>query len=191
MTDPARHDKLQQLAHLIQQRMALDAQIAALTNRPAERGHTGEYIASLIFNITLERSATNKGSDGRFQDGRLAGKSVNIKWRGVNNGGFALTERAVPDYYLVLTVPRLPPRRSLGQINPWVIGEVYLLSGEEVRADVVVHNRRIGPGATSISPHLWRAGEIYPTPSHPLLILSEAQHEMLQLFSSNAILPAG
>ncbi|WP_442853014.1 hypothetical protein [Bacillus sp. UNC41MFS5] len=42
-------------------------------------GHTGEYIASKIFEIELVESTSNKGIDGFFS-GLLSGKSVNIKF---------------------------------------------------------------------------------------------------------------
>src|SRR5437763_303104 len=96
---------LQQLAALVKERNAVDDQIAALIGRPAERGHTGEYLAAAIFGITLHESAVYKGSDGRFAAGPLAGRSVNVKWYGTQQGLLDLHLEGAPDDYLVLTGP--------------------------------------------------------------------------------------
>jgi len=48
------------LAQLIRTKNLLDARITQIMARPALIGHTGEYIASHIFNIVLEPSATKK-----------------------------------------------------------------------------------------------------------------------------------
>ena len=55
-----------------------------IVGRPALIGHVGEYIASRVFGIALEHSAANKGYDGRFTDGPLAGLKLL---------GFAIWER--------------------------------------------------------------------------------------------------
>jgi hypothetical protein len=72
-------DDLTQLADLIKKRNSLERQITALIGRPAQIGHIGEYIASRIFRIVLEESASHKSMDGRFSDGPLKGGTVNIK----------------------------------------------------------------------------------------------------------------
>jgi hypothetical protein len=36
-------------------------------------GHLGEWIASVVFDIELESSASAKGIDGRFRSGPLRG----------------------------------------------------------------------------------------------------------------------
>jgi hypothetical protein len=50
-------NKLPELSALLQEYNAIGDKIAAVTGRPAQIGHTGEYIASLIFDIRLEHSA--------------------------------------------------------------------------------------------------------------------------------------
>src|SRR4051812_12722331 len=92
-------NSLEELARLIKARTVIDNQIAALLGRPAERGHTGEYIAAAIFSITLEKSAANKGSDGIFTAGLLAGRSVNIKWYGKHESVLDINPNGWPDYY--------------------------------------------------------------------------------------------
>ena len=73
-------EDLVRLAELIKARNAVTNVIAAQTERPAQIGHVGEYIASNIFGIALEEAATHKGSDGHFTEDPLAGRTVNIKW---------------------------------------------------------------------------------------------------------------
>lgn len=57
-------DDLDQLAKLLRQHNQIGHQIAGLIGRPALTGHLGEFIASRIFGIELERSANAAGSDG-------------------------------------------------------------------------------------------------------------------------------
>src|SRR5574339_131973 len=96
-------DDLIQLARLIDIRNQTEGEITALIGRPAAIGHIGEYIASRVFNITLETSASHKSSDGYFCDEPLRGHTVNIKWFAFQEGILDITPDALPDYYLVLT----------------------------------------------------------------------------------------
>ena len=70
------HIELQRLASLLVQRNAIDGEIAAVLGRPAHPGHIGEFVVASIFDITLNISAIQKGTDGHFASGALAGKSV-------------------------------------------------------------------------------------------------------------------
>ncbi len=97
------------LADLIHTRNAVAEQITTLIDRPAEIGHVGEFIAAEVFDIALEESATNKGFDGRFRSGTLAGKTVDVKWYAKKEGLVDLRLEFLPDYYLVLTGPTAPP----------------------------------------------------------------------------------
>ena len=72
-------DELQELASLIKARNVLENSIAGIIGRPAHPGHIGEFVASRIFDIELPESAVNRGCDGHFRTGLLAGKSVNVK----------------------------------------------------------------------------------------------------------------
>ena len=56
-------DDLEQIAKIIKRKNVIDDEVAAITGRPALIGHTGEYIASRIFDIKLEESATQKAID--------------------------------------------------------------------------------------------------------------------------------
>src|SRR5206468_4841832 len=101
MNGPDNSD-LKRLADLLRRYNAIGDAIAGVIGRPAERGHVGEYIAAHIFNITLEPSARKRAIDGRFITGPLAGRTVNLKWYGKQEGVLDLHARDAPDFYLAL-----------------------------------------------------------------------------------------
>ena len=101
-----KHDQLCELASLISQRNSIENEISAIIGRPAHSGHIGEFVASLIFDIELAESASNKGTDGHFTRGCLAGKSVNVKKYSKNDRILDIALDAPPDFYLVLTRPK-------------------------------------------------------------------------------------
>jgi len=51
---------LRELATLLAERNRTEQAITAIINRPAALGHIGEFIASSIFDIALEKSATQR-----------------------------------------------------------------------------------------------------------------------------------
>lgn len=61
--------KIEKIAELLKKRNEIDREIAKIICRPSTRGHIGEFIASKIFKIKLESSATTKGFDGVFTEG--------------------------------------------------------------------------------------------------------------------------
>ncbi len=63
---------LERLSDLIRQRNENEVEITHIIGRPAQIGHVGEYLASAIFNIALEESATTPGYDGRFVESRVS-----------------------------------------------------------------------------------------------------------------------
>ena len=79
---------MEKLARLIHERNRVSEEITGIIGKPALNGHIGEYIASKIFGIKLEASATSKGIDGRFNEGSLKGKSVNVKLYGKKENVF-------------------------------------------------------------------------------------------------------
>src|SRR3954468_6515480 len=99
--DPA----VTELTDLLRERNAVDARIASLIGRPAERGHIGEFLAARLFGIRLADSATNRALDGWFDGGRLDGKSVNVKLYGLHEGLLDVSPPGLVDYYLVLAGP--------------------------------------------------------------------------------------
>ncbi len=55
-------------------------------------GHLGELIASRVFAIELDASASAAAIDGRFTEGPLGGRTVNVKWYLKREGLLDLTE---------------------------------------------------------------------------------------------------
>jgi len=178
-------DDLIQLAELVRQRNLLEREITALINRPAAMGHIGEYIASRVFHIVLEESASHKSIDGRFIDGPLKSRTVNIKWYAQQEGLLAITPNTAPDYYLVLTGPKSGAMSSRGQVRPWTIEYIYLFESQTLVDELKRVGVKIGI-ATSVRQLLWTAAEIHPLTNNPALVLSAEQREALALFSSRA-----
>lgn len=177
------HDKeLQSLAELIRRRNEIDTEIASLIGRPALNGHIGEWIASRVFDIQLEASASARGYDGRFRSGPLADKTVNVKFYAKREGVLDTNEHPHLDYYLVLTGPKAAAVSSIGTTRPPCIANVYLFDARQVRADQVKRGIKSGTGA-SVRAALWEGAEIYPQPSHSVLALTVAQRSALALFS--------
>ncbi len=175
------HD-LEQLAQLIKTKNVVDNQIALLVGRPAFIGHVGEYIASIIFKITLADSAVQKGIDGWFTDGALAGRSVNVKWYTKQAGLLDITPSALPDYYLVLAGPKTAAVSSRGTFSPWVIDAVYLFHAGNLVEQLELRRVKIGI-ATSVFAQLWRAAEVFPNSQNRDLVLSREQRHALAVFA--------
>ena len=175
--------EIEELASLIRQRNQVAQEITRIIGRPAQIGHIGEYIASKIFNIRLEESATAKGIDGVFEEGSLNGKTVNIKFYAKREGLLDIREDALPDYYLVFTGPKGESRTSLSDARPWHIDCVFLLEAEELVAQLRERGVKIGT-ATSITTEQWVQAEIYPNQAITDLLLSEDQRDKLRLFGS-------
>lgn len=179
-------DNLSQLAELIKKRNSLEREITSLIGHPAALGHIGEYIASKIFHITLEKSASHKSLDGRFDYGPLTGRTVNIKWYALQEGILDITPDALPNYYLVLTGPKSNVMTSQEQVRPWTIETVFLFEAQTLVDELRRYGVNIGQ-ATSVRQHLWVKAEIYPANRDSLFELSEDQREALTLFSSHRI----
>ena len=172
---------LARLASLIRYRNAVENEMAAIMGRPAHPGHIGEFVASKIFDIELAKSAVNKGSNGHFTTGTLAGKSVDVKKYSLNQGILDIRPDALPDYYLVLAGPKSQPSSSKGTAQPWTIASVFLFEAQELIRRLEERGVKIGI-ATSVIQALWREAEIYPSPNNPRLPLTATQVEMLELF---------
>ncbi|MSO89763.1 MAG: hypothetical protein EXQ89_07360 [Rhodospirillaceae bacterium] len=172
---------IEQLAALIRERNQIDAQIAAVIARPAISGHIGEFVASHVFGIALERDVTTAGYDGCFIAGPLAGKTVNIKAYGKRENALDINSDHVPDRYLVLAGPKAEPATSRGGHRPWVISEVFLF---DARALIDrLRSRQINIGvATSVTSAEWETARVFPpSPSAPLK-LPEESIRLLNLF---------
>jgi hypothetical protein len=178
--------KIEQLAGLIQQRNAVDAEIAKLIGRPAVSGHIGEFVASRASEIKLEFGATTAGHDGKFVSGPLSGKTVNIKAYSKRENVLDINPDHVPDFYLVLAGPKTQPATSRGGQRPWVISEVFLF---DARAMIDrIRSRRTNIGiATSVPSAEWEKARVFPpSPSSPLK-LSDKAVETLTLFRGQEV----
>jgi hypothetical protein len=175
-------DELRNVAALVSRRNEIDAEIAAITRRPVVAGHLGEWIASRVFDIQLETSAVTRAIDGRFRSGPLRGQSVNVKWYGKLEGLLDVTQDPALDHYLVLAGPRAPATTSYGSSRPLVIQSVFVVDAKALLEDLVTRGRKIGV-ASSVRREWWERSEVYPTPRHPALQLSEDQRSILALFA--------
>jgi hypothetical protein len=177
---------LKQLAEELRNKNLVDDRIAKITGRPCERGHTGEYIASLIFGITLEAAANAKYYDGKFAEGALAGKTVEIKWYGKLEYMLDI-KTTQPDYYLVMTGNQSPPVASKGKTRPWTINHIFIFDADDLMRKLKSQIKRNGDGikigiATPVRKHLWEEAEMYPKPRSPMLIPNADQRELLARF---------
>lgn len=184
---------LTQLAELIKRRNTIDGEIAALIDRPPHSGHIAEYVAAAIFGIDLHASASTKADDGRFVDGPLQGRSVNIKYGSRRDGTLNLVESLDPadhpDVYLVLTGPTVGALSSRGRTAPWVIHAVYLFASRDLLQALSARGRRPGV-ATSVLRELWEAAMIFPDPRYPIFQLTSSQRENLRLFQEGEASPS-
>ena len=173
---------LEKLAELISERNRISKAISNLIGRPALPRHIGEYIASKIFYIELEKSATSKGIDGRFTERPLKEKTVNIKLYGKREGFLDISLGNLADYYLVLTGPKSEPTSSRGTSRPLVISNVYLFNMEELLKELRRRKVKIGI-ATSVASRYWKEAEIYPGNMNREISITEWQTNQLRLFS--------
>lgn len=178
-------NELERLADLIHKRNQISQEISKIIGRPALQQHIGEYIASRIFKIRLEESATAKGIDGVFQEGPLEGRTVNIKMYGKQEGLLDISLKNLADYYLVLTGPKGEATSSRGKMRPTQISNVYLFKMEALLKKLVDRKVKIGT-ATSVTRHFWEESEIFPCLMNRTLQLSKDQIKQIELFSARA-----
>ena len=160
------------------------SEMNAIGDKISEIGHTGEFIASQIFDIELEESATAKGFDGVFRSSSLAGRTVNIKWYGKLEHLLDINPEAVPDYYLVMTGPKAKAMSSRGGIRPWVINYVFLFNAAELMIELKARGVKIGV-ATSVRQHKWQAAEIYPNKRSMVYRMTDEQMAQVLAFDSD------
>jgi hypothetical protein len=172
---------MKRIAGLLRERNAVDAEIAAIMRRPMTSGHLGEWIASQVFDVELEPTATVPAIDGRFRSGPLHGSTVNIKWYLKREGLLDISESDQLDYYLVLTGPPSGAVPSRGATRPWRIDAVFLFDARQLRAEQVERGVKCGIASSVLKRH-WAAAEIYPAAANPLLAVTSRQADMLRLF---------
>jgi hypothetical protein len=171
-------NELPWLASLVKSRNTIDNKISTLIGRSAQVGNVGEYIAAAIFHIAMEEVGKQRGYDGRFTQGPLAGQSVDMQWRPKHDGQFNIRVDAYPDYYLILTGPE---GYASSVANPWIIESVYLFNGQELLNALKERGVQIG-GGTSVTGPLWERAEIYPVPRNTRLVLTDEERKLLFLF---------
>lgn len=168
-------EPLHRLAELIRSRNGIDAEIAAVVGRPALAGHIGEFIAAAVFDIELHPSATHTGSDGVFRSGPLAGRTVNVKLYGYQEGILDVKAADPPAHYLVLTGEIRTAGSSRSGRRPLTIRHVYLFD----HAALIAVGVRPGTAA-SVRKSLWEAAEIWPRRGTLLEVSDEAARSLAQ-----------
>lgn len=175
-------EQIRRVAELLRERDAIDAQLAAITDRPVVAGHLGEWIASQIFGIDLHADARQRGSDGIFAAEPFpVGRSVNIKWYGKHEGLLDMT-RGGQDYYLVLTGPRSAAMSSKGGTRPLRIDSVFLFEADALHAAQDERGGKVGVAA-SVRREAWDAAEIFPA-RHERFPLTDKQRDLLLQFAN-------
>ncbi len=179
---------IEDLATLLARRNEVDTQISLIIGRPAHQGHIGEFIASEIFDIQLEPSATTAAFDGRFRSGLLASRTVNIKWYAKRENLLDVSAAGVPDYFLVLTGQAAAPASSRGTTRPLLVESVFLFNGPEVIAGMTKRGVAVGTASSVLKEH-WAAAEVYPVGRNAALTLTETQRSLLALFGKAQHVP--
>jgi hypothetical protein len=172
---------LKKLSDLIHERNLVSVEIAKIIGRPALSGHIGEFIASKIFDIELERSATATGIDGHFTSGSLIEKTVNIKLYGKKESFLDISLKNLADYYLVLTGPDGNLESSKGKTRPLIISQVFLFNMNQLVSELKERGVKIGI-ATSVRKKTWESAMIYPIQRNSELLLDTKQGELLFMF---------
>jgi hypothetical protein len=174
-------DDLRKLADLVRQRNDLEVEIAGIIQRLAQIGHIGEYVAAKIFRIALASSATEKGFDGRFEEGPLRGRTVNVKWYAKLERALDIEPRFLPDFYLVLTGPHGLAGSSKGTTRPWLITSVFFFDAPRLVDELAKVGVKVDI-ATSVRKQLWDAAELWPNQRNAMFLLTDEQRRMLRLF---------
>lgn len=175
------------VARLLRVRNAVDHELANLIDRPVTTGHLGEFIAAKIFGISLHERASHRGSDGVFGSGRLAGRSVNIKWYTKRENSLDMSSSSRPDFYLVMTGPYSALATSRGSQRPLCVHEVYLFEAEELAQAIEQRGTSVGVAA-GVRQQEWADAQIYPKMSE-LLPLTDDQRSALELLSGTTVAP--
>lgn len=161
---------------LIKQRNEVEVAGSKIIGRPFIIGHIGEYIASEIFDIKLNESASAKGHDGYFNNGPLKGCSVNIKYYSRKGRLLDLCKVEGPDFYLVLM-----GSSDKKEIAPWDIESVYLFDTKWL-LEKLEGKVKIGV-ASSVRKEYWNSTMIYPVNVNKRIILSKDEIEKLELLN--------
>ena len=171
---------LREIASLLKDRNRIDAAISNVIGKPMTSGHLGEWIASQIFDVTLEARANARAIDGHFNRGELDGRTVNVKWYLKREGILDMSTGLQPDFYLVLVGPKSAATAKL--TRPWRIDAVHLIDTADLLKELVAAGRRVGV-ASSIRNDVWARSEIFPVENPSLFTLSEDKRAALREFA--------
>lgn len=152
-------NELTKLANLLNEQNIIGNKIAEIIGRPAQAGHIGEYIASKIFDLELNKSAAQAGMDGFFRRGTLSGKSVDVKYYGKHERLHNFSAGKLPDYYLIMTGQTVSASSSRGKTSPFTIESVFFFDARLLVTQQIERGVQIGIAA-SIPKALWAAAEI-------------------------------
>lgn len=167
------------LSELVKTRNHIEARIAEIIGREGDKGNFGEFIAARIFNIELAKSGRQKGYDGCFRDGPLAGSKVEIKFYPKQQRSLDINPDAWPDYFLVL----VGPRKFGSAARPWRIESIFLFETRTLKRKLAQREVKIGR-ATSVVTALWDSAEIFPRENKEILPISKEQRNAIDLFSN-------
>lgn len=181
---------LTDLACAVHKKNRADARVARLMAKQALPGNFGEFVAAMVFQIRLCRTANQKAFDGVFRGGTLDGKTVNIKYKTRHDRLLNLKKdgEAGPDYYLVMTGPKKKAKPPRGEARPWVVESVFLFDARALVRELKTLNPRKKIGvAAGVPVELWKKAMIYPNGVSPLLSITDSQRERLALFATDAV----
>ncbi len=180
-------DELSHLADLIGERNRVEREIVAITDRSAQLERVGEYIASIIFDLTLYPFRSEMGSDGYFNIGPLAGQSVDVKWYSREEYRVSVNVAALPDYYLVFSGPRVSTIVSRRAPHAWAISKVHLFQAKAFVDASLLNNAKANVGIVVARAH-WDEAELYPNARNPFFSLTEAQRARLAMFAPDRLI---
>jgi len=162
-------DSVAAVARLVRARNEIDGEISRIINRPVLTGRLGDWLASQLFDIDFEPSASD-GFHGRFASGSLAARTVDTRWLGARDGNLDLRSPAGLDFCLVFTGPQALALTSRGVVRPLRIDACHLFDARRPDAR---------PGVLASE---WEAAEVFPRANNPLLEVEPEARALLGLF---------
>jgi hypothetical protein len=153
---------VESLVSLLKERNQIDRRITQIIQRPAEKGHIAEWIASKIFPIELNNESNKEGYDGVFTDGELKGKKVDVKFYAANEHIIDLNPNIKEEIYLlVFTGPYRAAGSSKNKERPFCIKNVYLFNELELCNSLKENGIKLSV-ATSVRKEYWEKSQVYP-----------------------------
>lgn len=184
-------DELSRLAHLIEEHNRVKSEMTSIIGRPAQRGYVGDYIAAVIFGLTLHPSGSeNRIGDGYFTAGPLAGQSVEVRWHSREGYRLDIDPAALPDYYLVFNGPPISTSELQRSPPQWAIGRVHLfqMSALHDLLDALPQRGHKANVAISVEKVRWDDAELYPRAHNAFFALTDAQQAQLSLFAPDRLI---